>query len=374
MRLQTRTTRLLAAAAVTLVMAWLNLTSDHAEGKGKPGGDGGGGSSKPYRLVDLGGFVGGDFVQAEALDVNNPDGAGVMQVAGYSLVPPGLGVADAAIWDVSADGQILDLTDIAPATSGNTGGRRVNDLGYVLVADLLWVPAAGYVTLPGLGSGPGIPRLMDDLGSVFGGALDANGIEHAVAWDVRPNGQVSEPVDLDDMDGFIWNDVNNNGVFAGYVPGDGAAIAWFDEQGALQVQILGKLHPDGGASAVCINDNRMVAGNATYDGLTEGFVWTAETGMVSLGSFNGLGSDVRDINNQGQIVGWSRSDGRFGQVAFLWQNGQMFDLNNITDGGGGQNWIQIANGINDAGHIATLLHVTKPTSENHAALIVPNAN
>ncbi len=359
-------------AAATLTIGWVSLISDRVEGKGKPG-------SVPYFLVDLGALPGGNLYQAEALDVNDPDGAGAMQVVGYSHRPvpdpsPGAQIADAVIWDVTDDGQILELTNIAPGIPANTGGWRVNDLGYILVTDLLWVPDVGYVTLPGLGGGNGSAELMDDIGGVFGTALDADGIEHAVAWQVSPNGQVSAPVDLGDLDGFFWNDVNNNGVFAGWVkPAYEAAIAWFDEQGAIQVQSLGKLHSDGGAEATCLNDNGMIAGEAaSYDGITEGFVWTAESGMVSIGSLNERGCDVRDVNNQGQVVGWSWSNGRFGQVAFLWQNGQMFDLNEITEGGGGKNWIQIASGINDAGHIAALLHVTKPTSQSHGALLVPN--
>lgn len=360
--------------AATITIGSLALLIGRVEGKGKP-------SSSQYSLVDLGALPGGNLYQAEALDVNNPDDTGALYVVGYSHRPvpdpaPGAQIADAVIWDVTVTGQILDLTNIAPGTTENTGGWRVNDLGYALVTDLLWVPGTGYVTLPGLGGGNGSAELIDDLGGVYGTALDADGIEHAVAWQVSPDGQVSDAVKLGDMGGFYWNDVNNNGVFAGWVvPAREAAIAWFDEQGVFQIQSLGKLHIDGGAEATCLNDNGMVAGEAAgYDGITEGFVWTAETGMVSIGSLDGRGCEVRDINNQGQIIGWSWSGGRHGQVAFLWEKGAMFDLNNITDGGGGQNWIQIASGINDAGHIAALLHVNKPTSQNHGALLVPNLN
>ena len=140
-------------AAATLTIGWVSLISDRVEGKGKPG-------SVPYFLVDLGALPGGNLYQAEALDVNDPDGAGAMQVVGYSHRPvpdpsPGAQIADAVIWDVTDDGQILELTNIAPGIPANTGGWRVNDLGYILVTDLLWVPDVGYVTLPGLGGGNG---------------------------------------------------------------------------------------------------------------------------------------------------------------------------------------------------------------------------
>ena len=123
-------------------------------------------------------------------------------------------------------------------------------------------------------------------------------------------------------------------------------------------------------STVAINDHGVVVGNGNHDA----FKWSPETGVVWLGSLGGNECQAADINNQGQIVGWSDSDGRYSQVAFLWQDGQMFDLNQITDGAGGKNWLQRAYGINDAGHIVGEVRLTKPVSENHAFLLVPNAN
>jgi probable HAF family extracellular repeat protein len=153
-----------------------------------------------------------------------------------------------------------------------------------------------------------------------------------------------------------------------------AAIAQFDAAGTLQVQILGALGPGHVAHAVAVNEFGMVAGNSRDPSGTQvAFVWTAATGMVGLGSLDGRVSVATDINDQGQIVGWSTSAGRFPQVAFVWQNGQMFDLNLITEGGGGKNWIQIASGINDQGHIVGLLTKTKPISEQHGLLLVPNS-
>ena len=112
----------------------------------------------------------------------------------------------------------------------------------------------------------------------------------------------------------------------------------------------------------------MVAGNSKSLAFNEAFVWTANDGMVGLGSLGGNESVATDINDKGQIVGWSESGGRYPQVAFVWQNGQMFDLNRITEGAGGKKWIQIASGINDEGHIVGYgLH----EGETRAFLLIP---
>jgi probable HAF family extracellular repeat protein len=295
-----------------------------------------------------------------------------MQVVGDSYVSTEARDA-AALWDVTADGQVLDLTDISPAGAQAGRADRVNDLGFALVnRTFVYVPAVGLLTLPGFGGGNGSFGPLDDLGNVFGSAPDADGVKHPAMWHVEPSGQITGPVDLGDMGDFQVFDINNNGVMAGYVNPD-AAIAWFDEFGQLQVQNLGALGPGDVAHAVAINDNGMVAGNSRdLSGYEEAFVWTPETGMVGLGNLGGPGSTATDVNNLGQIVGWSRSDGRFPQVAFVWQDGRMLDLNDITDGAGGKNWIQIASGMNDAGHIVGVLRKTKPVSEYHGFLLVPN--
>ncbi len=345
---------------------------------GPGGGGGGGGTTAPYSLVDLGGFTGGDFVQAWARDVNNPDASGLIQVVGDSFVPiPGLRDPHAALWDITTDGQILALSDLHPAGFQTSTADEVNDLGFAIVNHtVVHLPGVGLLNVPGLGSGNGSPIWLDNFGNVFGTAMDPDGIEHFVVWQIDPQGQIMGPFDFGDLSifgDFVPRDININGMMAGYVNPD-AAIAWFDEDGQLQVQILGALGPNDIAHAVAVNDFGMVTGNSRdAGGFWEAFVWTPETGMVGLGKLGLPDSRATDINNQGQVVGWTDSEGRFGQVGFLWHHGQMFDLNSISVGAGGKNWIQIASGINDAGHIVGLLHKTKPISEDHGFLLVPTS-
>jgi probable HAF family extracellular repeat protein len=358
-----------AFVCLVSIAAWQLTEFVHAKKPQQP--PGGGGGEAPYRLIDLGGFNAGDGIQSSAKDINNPDVDGLLQVVGdsYASVPGG-SRNHAAVWDVTAEGLVLDLTDISPPDYQKSTAEEINDLGQVEVGDYIWMAGQGLLTLPGLGSGRGDPGLLNDQGDIIGNAADADGVMHIASWHIDQNGQITGPVDLGSEDDlppdFGVFDMNNHGVMAGYV-GVEAAIIWFDADKNFQFQLLG-----GGGEAVAINDNNMVVGTAiNSDGHWEAFLWTADTGMVGLGSLGGNESWATDINNRGQVVGWSDKFVRFSRVAFLWQDGQMFDLNQITDGADGKHWLQRANAINDAGHIVGVLRITKPVSEQHAFLLAP---
>lgn len=309
--------RILAVLTVfsAAAVVWQSMESVYAKKPpNPPGGD------SPYTLYDLGGFIGGDFIQSKGVDVNNPDADGVLQVVGSSIEPvPGSWLSHAAVWDVTTDGVVLDLVDIHPPDSEKSVAGQVNDAGHAIVGDFIWVSGQGLVTLRGLGGDDTDPALVNDVGEILSTAVDVDGIVHFVSWHIDEDGQITGPVDLGTEDDlppyFNIFDMNNNGVMAGFV-GYEAAIMWFDAQNNFQFQLLG----EGSFEAVAINDDNMVVGNAVNsNGHAEAFLWTAETGLVGLGTLGGIESWAADINNQGQIVGWSDSDGRFSQVAFLWQ-------------------------------------------------------
>jgi probable HAF family extracellular repeat protein len=83
--------------------------------------------------------------------------------------------------------------------------------------------------------------------------------------------------------------------------------------------------------------------------------------VIDLGPLNGISgmSYAQDINNRGQIVGWS--DGwQIGTRAFLWENGNMTDLGTL-----GGTW-SVAKGINDRGQIVGYSETS--SGERHAFL------
>ena len=94
--------------------------------------------------------------------------------------------------------------------------------------------------------------------------------------------------------------------------------------------------------------------------------------MIGLGSLGGATSWALGVNNTGQVVGWSDTGGgKHSQAAFLWQSGQMVDLNSLADTGG-QIHLQLAKDINDAGHVVGLMRISRTVSETHGFLLIPN--
>lgn len=335
----------------------------------KPGD--GGGSAALYTLTDLGGLTGGSFVQSRASGANNPDAAGMVQVVGFSLAPNR--AEHAVVWDVTAEGQVLDLTDIAPPGYVDSRARAVNDDGIILVGGYVSVPGKGLLTLPGFGVGSGLPVGLNDVGDIVGSAPHSDGTDHGALWHVDVQGNISGPTDLGD---FIPQDINDSGVMAG-----SQAIARFNGS-TLEVTPLGLLAPNHvWIEVFAINNFDEVVGHSAEpaigsDGVPgvrfHAFLWRRIGGMIPLGDLGGATSSAYDINDAGQVVGESLTS-TGGQAGFLWQNGAMVNLNNITDVGRGGKTLQIAYGINKTGHIVGSLQLGKPISELHGFLVVPKA-
>jgi probable HAF family extracellular repeat protein len=184
--------------------------------------------------------------------------------------------------------------------------------------------------------------------------------------------------------------INNRGEFVGKMYASGHPFLWSDGTTIDLGSLGGEL-----GSATGINDQTQVVGQSfPTEGPPQAFLWTADRGMRSLGSFDGHSISGADaINNRGQIVGDSYSDqlhtshaayfsrdgvidlgtlGTFstahalnneGQVvgmcftslgtrAFITDlnGGPMLDLNDVIPPGTGWSLFD-ARGINDAGQI-----------------------
>lgn len=215
----------------------------------------------------------------------------------------------------------------------------------------------GYdITLLGSFAGNSFAVALNDATQVTGNYTDQNGRTNAFLWD---NGQISLVVS-----GGQATQINNHGEIVGWMEPNGHPEAYVYE-GAGQVV---RLNTVGGSSqALAIDDHGRTAGRISNG---DEMAFIEETGelrliapelagyaiamnnvgqvlikqvdadgfrtllwqngaLTDLGSLGGRETQGRDINDAGQVVGWSQTaDGR--QHAFLWENGRMIDLAEVA--------------------------------------------
>jgi len=277
-------------------------------------------------LTDLGTF-GGQYSRGK--DINNRG-----QVAGWARDSSG---ADRAFISDPTTNALTQLDSLGGALdfangineSGTVAGMSAtgpfNSVGRATTHATIW--DAGGIT---------------DIGTLGGTSSSAN--------DINDRGQVTGTSNLDNVPGgpqraFVWDAVNG-----------------MTDIGALS----GGPSFHGSSRGSAINNPGQVVGTSdliSYDSrgrrrdLSHAFLWDEINGMVDLGTLFGPGirgnSYGVDINDYGQVIGYSDSL-RGGLTAFLWENGVMYDLNeliNINQPVSGFVGGSIFMGINNAGDI-----------------------
>jgi len=121
--------------------------------------------------------------------------------------------------------------------------------------------------------------------------------------------------------------VNNSGQVAGYslIPSTGRVHAFLWERG--QMTDMGTLYPGSASGAMWINEAGVMTGfDAPY-----AVIWKQgkRTILGSLPGYDVWATGV-SINNSNQVVGYAFSDDWFSTVGFLWENGDMVDLNALV--------------------------------------------
>jgi probable HAF family extracellular repeat protein len=217
--------------------------------------------------------------------------------------------------------------------------------------------------------------VKSDLGALPGGAssasnwISANGLiagfsqngeidplipgspeVHAAIW---RNGAITDLGTLPEG-GFesIAAAVNSQGQAVGFalntIPDPDSMVIGFQTRAFLwqdgAMKDLGTLGTGTDAQAILISEKGQVVGwsytnsvptNACMPGfafVTGSFIWDKENGMRDLGSLGGTCTTASDINNHGQIVGFSNLPGDLSEHGFLWNNGSFQDLGGSLGG------------------------------------------
>ncbi len=212
---------------------------------------------------------------------------------------------------------------------------------------------------------------LKDNGQIVGNYLDARGRLHACLWQnesvktIAENAQVADINDLGqvvgwiegsgqsqaffyDSDGILYDlpamdgasralAVNNLGQTAGRVSGN-SEQAFIEDYGRLEM-----IAPEVNGYAVGLNDAGEVLIKDVANGTIRSLLWTTGQ-LIDLGTLGGESTQAEDINQSGQIVGWSQTAG--GAIhAFLWENEIMIDLGDLAGD------FSSAVAINDIGQI-----------------------
>ena len=155
--------------------------------------------------------------------------------------------------------------------------------------------------------------------------------------------------------------INERGQVVGISGECDVAVGRFSARHAVlwdrgEVIDIGNLGGISWHTPMAINQSGVVVGLSNPPGdaqgefITEAFRWSRQDGIESLGKLSEDDdfSQAFGVNARGQIVG--RSCGAAGCLAFLYENGTMYDLNDLADPGPGRT-LTAAQDINDAGRI-----------------------
>lgn len=326
-------------------------------------------SAQQYEIVDLGTLGGGTSV-ATGISENG-------LVVGWATLPSG--VKHAVMWDGSG---IVDLG--APPEFNVSSAAAVNDSGQVagfgegspqsyrgyLWENGSWTPIG---VLPG--HSDSTARDIDPSGRIVGSSFIVGPGERpdsAVLWDA------GVLTDLGTLGGSSSaRGINGLGQVVGFsytYPPDGGT----QQRGFLwesgQMTALDPLPGDIGSGASDINDAGQICGWSAHASppyfisVNRPVLWE-DGAVIYLGSVFGFSrGSAGAINNHGQAVGSLAATSSGPRVAFIWQDGVMENLNDLIPSGTG--WtLRSAADINDAGQIVGY-GVISPNDEDLRAFLL----
>ena len=315
-----------------------------------------------YAVTDLGSLGGTKGSGAYALN-------GEGEAAGYSFIT-GANFVHAMVND---HGTIVDLGTLGGTQSLARAINRDGDvvgwaypLGLAYQRAFLWRDGV-MQDLGTFGGNVGDAHDINDDGLVVGSAYTAETNEHAFWW---KDGVMH---DLGTLGGSIsrayacnsWGDISGTSE----LEGDAAFHAFLGKPGS-PLYDLGTL---GGPTSHAYDVNDLVHACGWTEiqlnnPASRGFFW-ADGVMKSVGTLGGIYSAAFGLNDLDQVVGAStRANGQ--QVAILWSNDQLLDLNALLPPGSG--WLLTAAWDIDADGVIVGEGV-RPDGKTRAFMLAPAA-
>jgi uncharacterized membrane protein len=331
--------------------------------KGKPAP-----SPPPYVYAALKG-ADGDYVEFGALAISDPDIHGIAVVAGEAGNVSQRDVRP-TLWEVTLGGAVDDRLELerfpgvarALAVAVNDFGIAVGHDHYLDVPGFAYVPGIGVQALPPHGGLASRPYGVNNHGVVVGQAERPDLRWPGALWHVDGDGNVSDPIDLGQ---FIPCAINDDGIMAGR-RGGVPAVAYLDEDGLLVRELA---EEQGVACAINAFGDVVgwVGGRA--------FACPADGELVVQPDMGGSNNRALAINDHRQVVGWvfepvRRKGGvTTRKTAVLWEGGELFDLNALTELPSSAR-LESAAGINNLGQVVGRVRVSgSKTSEAHGFLL-----
>ena len=330
----------------------------------------------PYTITDLG-TVGdsrshayGTNASAQVVGLYNdgddhaflwlPEPAYGMSAGMHSL--GSLGGSGSAAYRINESGQVVGWADLA-------GGQ---------FHAFLWLPEEAYEMSAGM-------HPLGSFGGAFSEALDINESGQVAGYAATPSGYGYYHAFLWEAETGVMQDlgtlggtksyglgINASGQTTGYAHTESDDFhaflitpeggVWYrDDNGDGRNDLMLDLGTLGGSESVAwrMNELGQVVGWANIEsGDRRAFLWHDDNGngesdpgeMQDLGTLVAPHSEAFAINALAQVVGYTYIGPNQPDVAFLWENGVMYDLNTLICDGSGWDLVNAAD-INDAGQI-----------------------